>query len=152
AVLLLMAIGMPVAFAFFAVNILGVWLFMGGMMGVDQFMTNATASITNFSLVPVPLFLLMGELFFNTCLAKRVFDALDKVLGGIHGRLSYLTVGGGTLFATLSGSSMANTAMLGASLTPDMMRRGYKKHMIIGPIIATGGLAMIIPPSTLAVL
>lgn len=152
AVLLLMAIGMPVAFAFFAVNILGVWLFMGGMMGVDQFMTNATASITNFSLVPVPLFLLMGELFFNTGLAKRVFDALDKVLGGIHGRLSYLTVGGGTLFATLSGSSMANTAMLGASLTPDMMRRGYKKHMIIGPIIATGGLAMIIPPSTLAVL
>jgi tripartite ATP-independent transporter DctM subunit len=151
-VLVLMALGMPVAFAFFTVNILGVWLFMGGLRGVDQFVTNATASITNFSLVPVPLFLLMGELFFNTGLAKRVFNALDKLLGGMRGRLSYLTVGGGTLFATLSGSSMANTAMLGASLTPDMMERGYKKHMILGPIIATGGLAMIIPPSTLAVL
>ncbi len=152
AVLFLMGLGMPVAFAFFAVNVLGVWLFMGGLRGVDQFVTNATASITNFSLVPVALFLLMGELFFNTGLARRVFDALDKMLGGIRGRLSYLTVGGGTLFATLSGSSLANTAMLGASLTPDMMKRGYKKHMIIGPIIATGGLAMIIPPSTLAVL
>lgn len=152
AVLLLMGLGMPVAFAFFAVNVLGVWIFMGGMRGVDQFVTNATASITSFALVPVALFLLMGELFFNTGLARRVFDALDKLLGGIRGRLAYLTVGGGTLFATLSGSSLANTAMLGASLTPDMMRRGYKKHMIIGPIIATGGLAMIIPPSTLAVL
>ncbi|MCC6001185.1 MAG: TRAP transporter large permease [Pararhodobacter sp.] len=152
AVLFLMGLGMPVAFAFFAVNVMGVWLFMGGMRGVDQFVTNATASITNFSLVPVALFLLMGELFFNTGLARKVFDALDKLLGGIRGRLSYLTVGGGTLFATLSGSSLANTAMLGASLTPDMMKRGYKKHMIIGPIIATGGLAMIIPPSTLAVL
>lgn len=151
-VLVLMALGIPVAIAFFAVNIAGAWLFMGGLRGVDQFVTNATASITSFSLVPVPLFLLMGELFFNTGLAKKVFDALDKLLGGMRGRLSYLTVGGGTLFATLSGSSMANTAMLGASLTPDMMARGYKKHMILGPIIATGGLAMIIPPSTLAVL
>lgn len=152
AILLLMGLGMPVAFAFFAVNVMGVWIFMGGMNGVDQFMANATDSITTFSLVPVPLFVLMGELFFNSGLARKVFDALDMLLGGIRGRLSYLTVGGGTLFATLSGSSMANTAMLGASLTPDMINRGYKKHMIIGPIIATGGLAMIIPPSTLAVL
>lgn len=152
AILFLMALGMPVAFAFFAANLMGVWIFMGGAAGVDQFITNATASITSFALVPVPLFLIMGELFFHTGLAVRVFDALDKCMGGIRGRLSYLTVGGGTLFATLSGSSMANTAMLGASLMPDMIKRGYKPKMILGPIIATGGLAMIIPPSTLAVL
>lgn len=152
AILVLMALGLPVAFAFVAANIMGVWLFMGGLRGVDQFVTNATVSITSFALVPVPLFLLMGELFFHTGLARRVFDALDKLMGGIRGRLSYLTVAGGTLFATLSGSSMANTAMLGASLAPDMIKRGYKPHMITGPIMATGGLAMIIPPSTLAVL
>ena len=66
--------------------------------------------------------------------------------------MSYLTVGGGTLFAALSGSSMANTAMLGSLMVPEMMKRGYKPYMITGPIISTGGLAMIIPPSTLAVL
>jgi tripartite ATP-independent transporter DctM subunit len=151
-IIFLMMLGMPVALAFFAINLVGVWIFMGGAVGIDQFITNATSSITSFALVPVPLFLLMGELFFHTGLAMRVFDALDRGLGNMRGRLSYLTVGGGTLFATLSGSSMANTAMLGASLMPDMLSRGYKPKMILGPIIATGGLAMIIPPSTLAVL
>ncbi|QDL93715.1 TRAP transporter large permease [Paroceanicella profunda] len=152
AILVMMALGMPVAVAFFAVNIAGCYLFMGGMIGIDQFISNATASVTSFALVPIPLFVIMGELFFHTGLAIRIFDALDKCLGSVRGRLSYLTVAGGTLFATLSGSSMANTAMLGTSLAPEMTQRGYKPHMIMGPILATGGLAMIIPPSTLAVL
>lgn len=150
--LFLMAFGMPVAIAFLTINIVGVYIFMGGLVGVDQLVANATTSVTSFALVPVPLFLLMGELLFHTGLAFRVFDALDKCLGGIRGRLSYLTVGGGTLFATLSGSSMANTAMLGSTLMPDMIRRGYKPYIVMGPILATGGLAMIIPPSSLAVL
>lgn len=150
--LLLMGIGMPVAVAFLAINIVGVYVFMGGLVGIDQLVANATTSITSFALVPVPLFLIMGELLFHTGLAHRVFDALDKCLGGIRGRLSYITVAGGTIFATLSGSSMANTAMLGTTMMPDMIKRGYKPHMIMGPILATGGLAMIIPPSSLAVL
>ena len=151
-ILVLMAIGMPVAIAFLVVNLVGVVIFMGGIVGIDQLVANATTSVTSFALVPVPLFLIMGELLFHTGLAMRVFDALDKCLGGIKGRLSYLTVGGGTIFATLSGSSMANTAMLGTTLMPDMIKRGYKPYMIMGPILATGGLAMIIPPSSLAVL
>lgn len=150
--LFMMFFGVPVAIAFLAVNIAGVYIFMGGMAGIDQLVANATTSVTSFALVPVPLFLIMGELLFHTGLALRIFDALDKCFGGIRGRLSYLTVGGGTIFATLSGSSMANTAMLGTTLMPDMIRRGYKPHMIMGPILATGGLAMIIPPSSLAVL
>ncbi|MDQ0315351.1 TRAP transporter large permease [Amorphus orientalis] len=151
-IVVLMALGVPVAFAFLTINIVGVLVFMGGMAGIDQLVDNASGTVTTFTLVPVPLFMIMGELFFHTGLAMRVFDALDKCLGGVRGRLSYLTVGGGTLFATLSGSSMANTAMLGSLMTPEMLKRGYKKHMIMGPILATGGLAMIIPPSTLAVL
>ncbi len=150
--MLLMFLGMPVAVAFLAINVLGVLIFMGGMAGIDQLVSNATDSITTFSLVPVPLFTIMGELLFHTGLAVRVFDALDMCFGRLRGRLSYMTVGGGTLFATLSGSSMANTAMLGSTLMPDMLRRGYKPHLIMGPIIATGGVAMIIPPSSLAVL
>jgi tripartite ATP-independent transporter DctM subunit len=61
-------------------------------------------------------------------------------------------VAGGTIFATLSGSTMANTAMMGALMVPEMTNRGYKRKMSMGPILGTGGLAMIIPPSALAVL
>ena len=100
----------------------------------------------------MPLFIIMGELFFHTGLAIRVFDALDLCFGRLPGRLSYITVVGGTIFATLSGSTMANTAMMGSMMVPEMTSRGYKKHMSMGPILGTGGLAMIIPPSALAVL
>jgi len=148
----LMAIGLPVAFAFLIANLVGAYLFLGGSIGVSQFLSSSVSSVTSFALVPVPLFLLMGELFFHTGLARRVFDALDVLLGNLPGRLSFLAVGGGTLFAALSGSSMANTAMLGALLVPEMRRRGYRSSMSIGPILGTGGLAMIIPPSALAVL
>ena len=148
----LMALGLPVAFAFLIADLVGAWLFLGGAVGLHQLIGNAFSSVTSFSLVPVPLFLIMGELFFHTGLAMRVFDALDKCMGRVRGRLSYLTVIGGTMFATLSGSSMANTAMLGGLLVPEMTRRGYKPSMSIGPILGTGGLAMIIPPSSLAVL
>ena len=58
----------------------------------------------------------------------------------------------GTMFAALIGSSMANTAMLGSLLVPEMQRRGYSARMSMGPILGTGGLAMIIPPSSLGVL
>lgn len=150
--LFLMLFGFPVAVAFLLINLIGVVIFMGGLPGIEQLVANATSSVTNFALVPVPLFLIMGELLFHSGLAFRVFNALDKLLGGIPGRLAYLTVGGGTIFATLSGSSMANTAMLGTTLMPDMIKRGYKPYIIMGPILATGGLAMIIPPSSLAVL
>ena len=146
------ALGFPVAFAFLIANVIGVLIFMGGPAGVPQLVDNATTLLTSFVLIPVPLFLLMGELFFHTGLALRVFDAFDKLLGRLPGRLSYLTVIGGSVFSTLTGSTMANTAMLGSLLVPEMNRRGYKTYMSVGPILGTGGLAMIIPPSSLAVL
>lgn len=151
-ILVLMAIGMPVALAFLAANILGAWLFMGGARGVTLMLNNGFGSLTNFALVPIPLFLLMGEIFFHTGLGARMFNAIDKLLGRLSGRLSYVTVLGGTAFSTLSGSSMGSTALLGSLMVPEMTDRGYKKKMSIGPILGTGGLAIIIPPSALAVL
>ncbi|WP_353194767.1 TRAP transporter large permease [Pusillimonas noertemannii] len=151
-ILFLMGMRMPVAFAFLAANMVGALVFIGGDVAMMQLVANATTSVTTFTLVPVPLFLLMGELFFHTGIALRVFDAIDKILGRIPGRLSYLTVGGGTLFAALSGSSIANIAMLGSTLLPEMTRRRYASVLSMGSIIATGGLAIMIPPSTLGVL
>ena len=150
--LALMALGFPIAFGFFATNILGTYLFMGGYVGIVQMITNMAVSVSSFALVPVPLFLLMGSLFFRSGLASRVLDALDMCFGAIPGRLSYVTVTSGTIFAALSGSSMANTGMMGTLMVPEMIRRGYKKHMALGPILGSGGLAVIIPPSGLAVL
>ncbi len=151
-ILVLMAIGMPVALAFLAANIIGAWVFMGGERGIGALLNNGLGSLTSFALVPIPLFLLMGEIFFHTGLGGRMFNAIDKLLGKLPGRLSYVTVLGGTGFSTLSGSSMGSTALLGSLMVPEMNRRGYKKHMSIGPILGTGGLAIIIPPSALAVL
>ena len=151
-ILVLMAIGMPVALAFLAANILGAWIFMGGERGVAQLLNNGFGSLTKYALMPIPLFLLMGEIFFHTGLGGRMFNAIDKLLGKLPGRLSYVTVLGGTAFSTLSGSSMGSTALLGSLMVPEMSRRGYKSYMSIGPILGTGGLAIIIPPSALAVL
>ncbi|NVJ93621.1 MAG: TRAP transporter large permease [Methylocystaceae bacterium] len=151
-VLLFMAIGTPIAFGFLGANIIGAWFFMGGEAGLTQLLDNGFGALSKFSLVPIPLFLLMGELFFRTGLGMQMFNAIDRLMGRIPGRLSYVTVLGGTAFSTLSGSSMGSTALLGSLLVPEMERRGYKKHMSIGPILGTGGLAIIIPPSALAVL
>ncbi|GGB43500.1 tripartite transporter large subunit [Roseibium aquae] len=151
-IMFLMAIGMPVALAFLAANIIGAWIFMGGERGVSALLNNGWGALTSFALVPIPLFLLMGEVFFQTGLGGRMFNAIDKLLGRLPGRLSYVTVLGGTGFSTLSGSSMGSTALLGSLMVPEMKARGYKSHMSIGPILGTGGLAIIIPPSALAVL
>jgi len=151
-VLSLMAIGVPVAFAFLTANLVGAFLLLGGWVGLLQVVDNSTSLITSFTLVAVPMFVLMGALLFHSGLALRVFDALDALFGRIPARLSYLTVAGGATFSTLTGSTMANTAILGSLMVPEMTRRGYARHMAIGPIIGTGGLAMLIPPSSLGVL
>ena len=77
---------------------------------IEQMLANAAESISTFSLVPVPLFIMMGALFFRSGLAVRVFDALDACFGRLPGRLSYVTVSGGTLFAALSAPVIPHTA------------------------------------------
>src|SRR6202008_1133978 len=113
---------------------------------------NGFGAMTNFPLVPIPMFLLMGELFYHTGLASRCFNAADKLLGNIRGRLAYVTLIGGTAYAGPAGSSMGACALLGRLMAPEMMRRGYSKYLSIGPIMGVGGLAVIIPPSALTVL
>jgi len=151
-VVFFMAMGIPVAFTFILTNIIGVLIFYGDPSGWIQIADNSTQLITRFTLGPVPMFIMMGALFFHTGLAIRVFDGLDVIFGRLPGRLCFLTVAGGSVFSTLTGSSMANTAMLGSLMVPEMQKRGYNRQMSMGPILGTGGLAMIIPPSALGVL
>ena len=148
----LMLAGLPVAIAFFGTNIVAALLFMGGEKGIAQVINNGFGAMTTFALVPIPMFLLMGELFFHTGLATRFFNATDKMLGNVPARLSYVTLLGGTAFAGPAGSSMGSCALLGSLMVPEMTRRGYSKYLSIGPIMGVDGLAVIIPPSALTVL
>jgi len=150
--LVFMAIGMPVVFAFFAANLVGAWIFMGGEIGVMQLVRNAADSVQSFALLPIPLFIFMGEVMFHTGVAGRAIDAVDRLIARVPGRLALVAITGGTIFSSLSGSTIANTAMLSSTLLPEMYRRGYHSSIAVGPIVAVGGLAMLIPPSALAVL
>src|SRR4029077_18260720 len=148
----LMMLGIPVAIGFFITNVIAAVLFMGGGPGIQQVINNGFGAMTNFALVPIPMFLLMGELFYHTGLATRCFNAADKLLGNIRGRLAYVTLIGGTAYAGPAGSSMGACALLGRLMVPEMMKRGYSKYLSLGPIMGVGGLAVIIPPSALTVL
>ena len=148
----LLLVGMPIAFAFLVVNIIGVYVLWGGYIGLNQLIYSINTSVSSFALIPVPMFILMGEIMFHSGIGFQMMDALDKWIGRIPGRLGLLAVGGGTLFASLSGVAMGSVAMLGSVLTPEMEDRGYKKPMSIGPILGSGGLAIMIPPSALAVI
>lgn len=151
-VMVLMFLGVPFAIAFFTANIVGVLTFLGGEAGLIQLERNVVDGLVRFALAPVAMFILMGEIMFHTGIAFRAIDAVDKLISRVPGRLSLVAVVGGTVFSTLSGSSMANTALLGTTLMPEMRRRGYHRSMAMGPILGTGGIAMLIPPSSLAVL
>ncbi len=152
AFLVLMATGLPIAFVFLLINVVGVFLLWGGEVGITQLLRSIRDSISNFNLVPIPLYILMGEIMFQSGISTRMIDTVDKWIGRLPGRLSLVAVGGGTLFATLSGSGMASCAMLGSTLLPDMKKRGYKTAMSLGPIMGSAGLAIMIPPSSMGVL
>jgi len=146
----LLLLGQPIAFAFLLMDVVAVLIFMGPL-GLEQITLNIASSISTFVLVPVPLFIFMGELMFHSQIAPDTIETLDGWLGRLPGRLSLLAATSGTLFAATSGSTMANTAMLGTILLPEMKKRGYSTAMSVGPIIGVGGIAMLIPPSALAV-
>jgi tripartite ATP-independent transporter DctM subunit len=152
AVVTLMLLGAPVALAFLGANIVGAYIFMGGMSGVDQLARNSITSVITFSLTPIPLFVLMGEVLFQTGLALKVIDGFDRLIHRVPARLAVVSVVAGTAFSAISGSTIATTAMLGRSMTPIMLQRGYHPTLAIGPIIAIGGVDMLIPPSALIVL
>ena len=144
--------GLPVAFCFMLFNFIAAWMWMGGSDAFALLTVSAFSSIGSFPLVAVPLFVLMGELLFQSGVVSIVLDAVGKWIGGVRGSLSYVAVVAGALFGSMSGSAISGVAVLGSTLAPDMRRRGYSKELALGPILGAGCLAMIIPPSVMAVL
>jgi tripartite ATP-independent transporter DctM subunit len=148
----LLFMGIPVAFTFLAVNLVGASLYLGGAVGIEQIVRNSVVAVSNFSLTPIPLFVLMGEILFHTGLALKVIEGIERLIKQVPGRLAVVAVVAGTVFSAISGSTIATTAMLGSLMLPVMLSRGYNPVMATGPIMAIGAVDMLIPPSALTVL
>jgi len=149
--LFLLGTGLPVAFSFLVLNLICVYVLWGGMAGLVMLVYSVYTSVATFTLVPVLFFILMGEVLFQSGVALNAVDVVEMWLGRVPGRLCLVSIGAATLFSSLSGSSMGTTALLGTTLLPEMRRRGYNDSLAIGTCMS-GGLAMIIPPSALAIL
>ena len=149
---LLLFLGLPVAFSFLVINLVGALLFLGGEAGLTQLVRNSVGSVASFSLTPIPLFILMGEVLFHTGLAVKVIDGVERLIRQVPGRLAVVAVVAGTVFSAISGSTIATTAMLGSLMLPVMLARKYHPTMATGPLMAIGAVDMLIPPSALTVL
>ena len=101
----LLLVGLPAGFAFLAINLVGALVYLGGEAGLMQVVRNAVASITNFSLTPIPFFVLMGEVLFHTGVAMKAIDAFDNLIWRMPGRLAVIAVVAGTVFSAISGST-----------------------------------------------
>jgi tripartite ATP-independent transporter DctM subunit len=148
----LMLTGMPIAICFMFINLIGAVLVLGYPAGLDYIIQSMWSSLATFTIAPVPLFVIMGELMFHSGLGGDVVKIVDQWLGRLPGRGSLIAVGSGVILAALTGVSIASVSILGSVLLPQMEKDGYHKSMIFGPILGGGGLAVLIPPSGLAVL
>ncbi len=147
----LLLTNLPIAFAFLVVNMVAAYFFLGGVPGLVGIVTGAFTSITTFALLPVPFFILMGELIFHSGLGLNAVNVLDKWLGNLRGRLSLLAIIMGVIIGALSGSTIATCALLGTILLPQMLEKGYSKNMSLGPLMGVGTVDALIPPNALTV-
>ncbi|MGI6450126.1 MAG: TRAP transporter large permease [Desulfitobacteriia bacterium] len=147
----IMFTGLPIAFSFLLVSSIVMFLLMGEF-GIRQLVLGMYDSLNSFPFTTIPFFMIMGEVFYQSGIVTKTLDTLSLFVRRIPGRLSVITLIAGGVFAALSGSVVANVAMFGALMLPEMMRRGYDKSLISGSIMASGALAMVIPPSAIAVL
>src|SRR3989454_4436911 len=105
-----MGLGLPVAFAFLVLNVVGAIIFLGGEAGLVQLARNAVQSITSFALTPIPFFILMGEVLFHSGVALKAIDAFAVLIRRVPGRLSVIAIVAGTPFSAISRSTLATPA------------------------------------------
>jgi tripartite ATP-independent transporter DctM subunit len=148
--LVLFIAGIPAFVCFLLLNLLGV-LALTGTAGFGMFANSMLTTATNGTLAAVPLFILMGEIMFRSGAMKTLFDALDRLVGQIRGRQYILCILLSAILGALSGAAMAVAGLLGRSLFPTMIHRGYNRRLSAGTIMAGACLDPIIPPSVLAV-
>ncbi|MBM7691534.1 tripartite ATP-independent transporter DctM subunit [Peribacillus deserti] len=140
-----MALGMPIAFALL-VSSVALMYFMGNFDS-QIIAQNLINGADNFPLMAIPFFMLAGELMNAGGLSRRIVDMAMTMVGHIRGGLGYVAIIASVLFASLSGSAVADTAALGSILIPMMVKAGYDVNRSSGLIASGGIIAPIIPPS-----
>jgi tripartite ATP-independent transporter DctM subunit len=102
---------------------------------------------TDFLLVAIPMFVLLGEILLRAGITERMYDGIVKWLGWLPGGLMHSNIGSSALFAATSGSSVATAATIGTVAVPQIEKRGYNEPLFLGTVAAGGTLGILIPPS-----
>lgn len=129
---------------------IGMQLFSSRPAG-DAMAVTIWGSASSWTLTALPLFIWMGEILFRTRLSSDMFKGLAPWLQGLPGRLLHTNVAGSTIFAAVSGSSAATCATIGKMTLPELSRRGYPDHMVIGSLAGASTLGLLIPPSIIMI-
>ena len=149
--ILMLIIGVPVAFAICTASAVTMFAGYGDqkMMIIVQRMFQ---SCDSFSLIAVPFFILAGDLLAKGKISKVLVEFCESFLGIIRGGLSVVSVLAGMFFAAISGSGAATTAAVGATLVPELKKRGYREDSAAALVAAAGTIGVVIPPSVPMVL
>lgn len=140
----LMLLGIPVAFAILSAGMAYLATTGGSMLVVAQ---RLIYGLNSFTLLAVPLFILVGNLMDFGGISKRLTDWAKSILGWLPGGLGIVTVFSCAIFAALTGSGPATVAAIGSIMLPSMLKAGYSRETSAGLVASAGALGPIIPPS-----
>ena len=145
--LLLLAIGLPVAFSLGMGGVAGMLAFMGGEGALAQVPIIGYKSLDDFVLSAVPMYVLMSQILLTGKVGNNLFELANKWLRHLPGGLGIATVIACAIFAAITGSSVACAVTIGAIAIPEMLSRGYERSLVLGAVAAGGTLGILIPPS-----
>ena len=140
-----LAIGVPIAFSLGLSTTLYFIIFNKDLLQVVPQML--FAGMASYTLIALPLFILMGQLMNESKITSRLIDYCLIFIGNIRGGLGIVNVISSMLFGGISGSSVSDTASIGSILIPEMKKRGYPEEYAAGLTVASSTMGMIIPPS-----
>ena len=149
--LLLVFLGIPIAYALAFVALGGMLFTMDLHSTLTQIMLVAWEQGCSFSLMSIPLFILMGTLAKTTGIVADLFDSIRKLIGRVPGGLCVAGVLAAAGFGAVTGSTMASVATMGSTVMPELEKYKYDDKLSSGAIAASGGLAALIPPSVLVI-
>lgn len=144
---LLLAGGVPIAFALLISGSVGLYLGDGMDVTAATLSRMPYSAVASYTLVVIPMFMLMGAMANHGGLAQRAFDALAHLLRRVPGGLGLATLGACTAFAACSGSSIATIVTIGRTSVGEMTRKGYDRRFAAGIVGVAGTLGILIPPS-----
>jgi tripartite ATP-independent transporter DctM subunit len=145
---ILLILRTPVAFAMLIVGFGGYWALEGLRSAGGVLLTESYSAISNYNLIVVPMFVLLGNVSSAAGFSRGLYDAAFAWVGRFRGGLASASVLGCAVFAAVSGSSVATAVTLGKVALPEMKRLGYAPGLSTGAIAAGGTLGFLIPPST----